>query len=202
MLLFAALLLSHTAIAEVTDSVFTSAEIAHRHEVLANSQAAIKAAARGPACDYLDQLSSAAFLGPPPKATCAIAFKDYEQLSRFDQHLRESCRSFSTWIHVKLYPPFTVTREEIRGKRKEAQGGVLQANGEYELSPSNGLDIDDNFPAAEQANMDCALPVILLMQYRKKSLQKMQEIYSNAERVLDDDYSADQFFRYLDDGEN
>lgn len=190
---------------------YPKADFERREKVLKEvDEAFAYAEAELPPCEAHEHMSNVALRYAPP-VSCPKATKFHEYILRIDRRIRENCREVSRWMEAELRDPLLCEvsgrAESNRKKIREYKRNMTQGFADDENSTDAFLDQDPEKPIGEMKNVDCALPVIIGMQFRKKQLSMANRHYGLAEIVLDsvcDENGAeakDEYLNFLRRGE-
>lgn len=173
------------------------------------SAIAAQADAELPPCLGHERLAEAAFRNEPPK-TCAKARKIYEAEAAYDAKLRANCHDMTRWAEEQVRHPapggcaapltkIMRLKEEMREQREKAD----------EAYPAGSDPDDPELRTGEFARPECAFPTLVMMNTRQKQNSLANKnygftdtaIHDSCENAADREKVAEEFSRYLREGE-
>lgn len=161
-----------------------------------------------PPCEGLDHLSNATFNLAPPEKLCPAAYAGYQQIQRFDRHLRDNCRELARWAEMNLredrllWDPTRLqnAKKEIIRLHRSSQGANLNDDGTPETTIDYGPELAEPFGTKESDDVRCITSTMAVMQYRKLALSMAHKHFRAADEALDElaaHGSAEMYFHFL-----
>lgn len=191
--LFALLLLTPAAPALAEH---TPAELEHRRKVFAELAAAAAEAEKLPPCAGLDRLAEAVLKHEPPR-DCKKARLFYDYIStKVDRPLRDGCRTLTAHLEGVFRDPLYCENREQPGwldaqykatrkiKTEAIETWFDKTLPEIDAILEEAELASSTIVKGEFARMECQLPVLAGMQFRKKQLSLWNQGYGRAEAEL------------------
>lgn len=176
---------------------FTESELNERKAILTEfNEASAYADSHLPPCEGHDRLSEAFSKHPPPKS-CPKSRAFYESIEKFDSEIRKNCWDMSRWLEDLLRNEDLCSLQASPNELVEAQKKLndfrKEINRAFEeqskdlSADDTGLEFSEEAKGkGEFARNECATPVILGMQFRKRQLSLGNKHYGTANMALDE----------------